>query len=183
MTAVTRLMTAEELWVLPSGNHRHELVRGELLTTAPSGFNHGVVINRLAFLLTQHVYAHRLGLITGAETGFVLARNPDTVRAPDIGFVAMERVNVAGRPENFWEGAPDLAVEILSPSDTVDTFEGKVDDYLAAGTPLIWVVSPRRKTVTNYRANRKPQVLADGDILSGEDVVAGFEISVAEIFE
>jgi len=113
----------------------------------------------------------------------VLARNPDTVRAPDIGFVAMERVNVVGRPEKFWDGAPDLAVEIQSPSDTVDTIEGKVDDYLAAGTPLIWVVSPRRKTVTTYRANRKPQVLAEGDILSGEEVVSGFEIPVGGIFE
>ncbi len=183
MSAITRLMTAEDLWVLPSNDQRHELVRGELRTMAPAGFNHGVVINQLAFLLTQHVKANRLGRVTGAETGFVLSRNPDTVRGPDIGFVSMERVKVAGRPEKFWEGAPDLAVEIVSPSDTVDEVEGKVDDYLAAGTPLVWVVSPRRKTVTTYRANRKPHVVAEGDMLSGEEVVAGFEIPVVAIFE
>jgi len=175
-------MTAEELWQMPSDDQRHELVKGELQTMAPAGFNHGVVINRLAFLLTRHVDANALGLVTGAETGFLLSRNPDTVRAPDIGFVSKQRVQSAGRTENFWNGPPDLAVEILSPSDTLEMSESKVDDCLSGGTPLVWVVNPRRRTITTYRATRNPQLLAENQNLEGEQVVPGFSVPVAEIF-
>jgi Uma2 family endonuclease len=182
MTTSTRLMTADELWRLPSDDRRHELVKGELTTMAPAGFEHGVVINRLAFLLTGHVDKCGLGVITGAETGFLLSQKPDTVRAPDIGFVGMRRVRSAGRTEKFWNGAPDLAVEILSPSDTLDSAESKVDDYLLAGTALVWVVNPRRQTVMTYRANRPPQLLAADQKLDGEDVVPGFSATIAEIF-
>jgi Uma2 family endonuclease len=182
MTTAARLMTAEELWQMPSDDQRHELVKGELHTMAPAGFNHGVVINRLAFLLTRHVDTNALGLVTGAETGFLLSRNPDTVRAPNIGFVSKQRVQSAGRTEKFWNGPPDLAVEILSPSDTLEMSESKVDDYLSGGTPLVWVANPRRRTVTTYRAARNPQLLAENQNLEGEEVVPGFSVPVAEIF-
>ena len=111
-------MTADELWRLPDDSLRYALLRGELQRMAPAGFDHGAVIMNLAGPLSQHVKSGRLGVVCGAETGFVLATNPDTVLAPDIAFVRRTRIPPAGRPRTFWNGAPDLAVEVLSPGDT-----------------------------------------------------------------
>lgn len=149
---------------------------------APAGFDHGMVAMRIGSLLLAHVDNHKLGVVVGAETGFVLARNPDVVRGADAAFVAAARVPATGWPVKFWEGAPDLAVEVLSPSDTIEQVEEKVDDYLSAGTPLVWVINPRRKTVTVYRPGGKPVILAESDTLEGDAVVPGFNCLVRRIF-
>ena len=115
MAVPGRVMTAEDLFHLPDDNCRCALVGGELQRMNPAGFEHGAVIVNLTIPLGQHVKAHRLGVVCGAETGFVLARNPDTVLAPDIAFVRRDRIPATGRPTFFWEGAPDLAVEVTSP--------------------------------------------------------------------
>jgi Uma2 family endonuclease len=148
----------------------------------PAGFDHGVVAMNLGAPLGQHVRAHRLGVVCGAETGFVLARDPDTVLAPDLAVVRQERLPQSGRPTTFWNGAPDLAVEVLSPSDTIFAVEEKVAAWLAAGTSLVWVVNPRSRAVTVHRPGRPPRTLLESETLDGEDVVPGFRLPVAEIF-
>ena len=181
MSTQARLITAEDLWNMP-GDERRALVRGELRTMAPAGFEHGAVIMRLAKVLATHVDRNKLGVVLGAETGFVLARDPDVVRGADISFVSTARLPAPNVAKKFYEGAPDLAVEVTSPGDSIDEVEEKVDDYLNAGTSLIWVVNPRRKTVTIYRPGKKPRILSESDILDGEDVVPGFACKVADAF-
>jgi Uma2 family endonuclease len=182
MSSVSQLMTADELERLPDDGQRHELVRGELRTMPPAGFDHGAKVVNLTLPLAQHVRAQQLGVVAGAETGFVLARNPDTVRAPDIAFVRQERIPAAGNPRGFWDGAPDLAVEVVSPGDTFSEVEEKVDDWLAAGTRMVWVVNPRRRTVTVYRSRTVIAILTPNDVLDSQDFVPGFACRVADIF-
>ncbi|MEA2711352.1 MAG: hypothetical protein QOF78_3953 [Phycisphaerales bacterium] len=181
MSTEARQITAEDLWNMP-GDQRRELVRGELRTMAPAGFEHGAIITNLAFLLTKHVREHKLGFVLGAETGYVLARNPDVVRGADVSFVRAERVPESGPTVRFFEGAPDLAVEVISPSDSLEELEEKVGDYLDAGTRLVWVVNPRTRTIAVHRSTREPQVLRENDALDGEDVIPGFRCQVTEAF-
>ena len=182
MSTTTQLMTADELLKLPRGRFRYELVKGELKTMAPAGEEHGVVIMNLAVPLGQHVKANNLGVVFGAETGFKLASNPDTVRAPDIAFITRERIEREGISKGYGVGAPDLAVEVLSPSDRDVDVKTKVAEWLASGARIVWVVSPKRRTVTVHRALKDIKVLAAQDELDGEDVVPGFRYRVAEIF-
>jgi Uma2 family endonuclease len=181
MSTEARLITAEDLWNM-GGDQRRELVRGEVRTMAPAGFEHGAIIMNLAFLLASHVRQHALGVVVGAETGFVLARGPDVVRGADIGFVRANRIPASGMPKKFWEGAPDLAVEVISPGDSLEEVEEKVDDYLNAGAPLVWVVNPRRRTITIHRPGRDPQVLRESDTLTGEDMIPDFRCEVRAAF-
>ena len=181
MTLSTHLITAEELWQMPN-NQRRELVRGEIRTMAPAGFEHGAIEVNVLTLLAGHVKQKNLGVVVGGETGFVLARNPDVVRGADIAFVRRDRIPTTGFPVKFWEGPPDLAIEIISPSDTLQEVEEKVDDYLNAGTRMVWVINPRRRTVTVSRAESATLVLRASDLLDGQDVVPGFSCKVADIF-
>jgi Uma2 family endonuclease len=181
MSTITRPVTAEDLFNMP-GDQRRELVKGEVRTMAPAGAGHGAIINTLAYLLTDYVRAKKLGVIFGAETGFRLAENPDTVRGADIAFVAAARVPAGGLPKGFWPGAPDLAVEVLSPTDTVEEIEEKVDEYLSAGAKLLWVVNPKRQTITVYRPGHNPVILRQHQELDGEDIIPGFKCRVADVF-
>ena len=182
MGTTTQLMTAEELYMMPSDNFRYELVKGELRKMSPGSYKHGKVIGNLTGPLVQHVREHKLGVVCGAETGFKIAQNPDTVRAPDISFISQAEMDRIGDPDGYWPGAPDLAVEVISPSDTVSEVEEKVQEYLQAGTRLVWVVSPRLLTVTVYRSLTDIKILTVNDTLDGEDVVPGFRFPVNEIF-
>jgi Uma2 family endonuclease len=181
MTTTPQILTADDLWRMP-GDERRELVKGELRTMAPAGFEHGAVIMKLSVRLAQHVSANRLGLVLGAETGFLLSRHPDTVRGADVAFVSTPRLPKGPLPTSYFPGSPDLAVEVVSPNDTLVEVEDKVDDYLAAGTRLVWVVNPRRKTVTVHRPQTAPTMLRETDTLTGDDVVPDFACPVAEIF-
>ena len=182
MSATTQLMTADELLLLPRGEFRYELLKGELKKMSPAGFDHGAIIMNLAGPLNQHIKAERLGVVCGAETGFKLSSNPDTVRAPDIAFVRTERIPQGGRPKGFYAGAPDLAVEVLSPGDTVSQVDEKVDEWLSAGASAVWIVNPKRRSVTVYRSQNDAVILMENDELEGQDVVPGFRCRVAEIF-
>ena len=181
MTAGPGLMSANDLWSLPDDGMCHELAHGELRTKPLNGFEHGVICSALAATLSDRAQAAELGsAVIGA--GFILARNPDTVRGPDIAFVSQARLEQTGIPQQFFPGAPDLAVEVVSPSDTMEEIEEKVDDFLAAGTRLVWVVNPRRRTVTVYRPGPQVVILRETDQLTGEDVVPGFACRVGELF-
>ena len=167
---------------MPDDGFCYELVKGELIRMPPPGFEHGVRTIKLTTPLDNHVSAHRLGVVCAAEAGFQLAQNPDTVRAPDIAFVRRERIEKAGEVKGYWVGAPDLAVEVTSPGDTIREVEDKVAQWLEAGARMVWVVSSKLRTVTVYRSLTDIVVLTEKDTLDGGDVVPGFQIRVAEIF-
>ena len=174
-------MTAEELFRLPDDNCRYGLIRGELQRMAAAGFRHGAVIMNVAVPLGHHVKAHGLGVVCGAETGFVLAREPDTVLAPDVAFVRRERIPASGLPVTFWEGAPDLAVEVTSPGDTRRSVADKVASWLAAGTRLVWVVDPERAMVTIHEPDGTPRRLTGADVLDRAPLFPGFSLPVADV--
>ena len=178
----TKRTTADELLALPSGRFRYELIRGELKKMAPAGGEHGMIAIDIATLLNQHVKKQNLGRVFAAETGFRLATDPDTVRAPDTAFVRRTRVEEAGRVKGYWPGAPDLAVEVISPNDLYTDVEGKVTEWLEAGTRMVVVVNPRRRTVTVYRSRSDIAVLTEADTLEGGDVVPGWSVLVRDLF-
>ena len=182
MEVVRREVTAEELLRMPDDEFRYELVRGELRKMTPSGNVHGRVVVRITWPLAQHVEANVLGVVYAAETGFVLARDPDTVRAPDVAFVSRERVEAVGEVEGYWPGAPDLAVEVISPNDSHVEVEEKVFDWLEAGTKMVLAVNPRRRSVTLYRSQSDITILTGTDVLDGGDVVPGFQLTLQQIF-
>ena len=182
MVTTHQLMTAEELLRLPDDGYRYELVRGELRKMAPAGHVHGRVAINVTTPLDRHVRAHDLGVVYAAETGFKLASNPDVVRAPDVAFIRRERVEEVGDAEGYWPGAPDLAVEVISPSDTYADVQEKVFDWLEAGTRMVILVMPRKRAVTVYRSLTDMMMLTEHDTLDGGDVVPGWKIPVKELF-
>ena len=182
MVAKTQLVTAEELLDMPDDGFEYELVRGELRKMAPAGSRHSVSGIDTATSLNIHVKANNLGRVFGADGGFLLARDPDTVRAPDVAFVRRERVEALGIMSGYWPGPPDLAVEIISPNDRYTEVYEKVDEWLAAGTRMVVVVNPRNRTATVRVAGMNPVILNVGDTLDGGDVVPGWRMPVADIF-
>ena len=173
-------MTAEELLRLNLPNKRTELVHGVLVVREPAGYQHGDVAMRLAAAIFTHVEAHGLGRVFAAETGFTLARNPDTVRAPDVAFISTARLPEPP-PRGFAELAPDLAVEVLSPDDRPGEVLAKVGNWLTAGARLVWVVDPVRVLARAYRADGSESMLDEMDALRGEDVLPGFEYPLSAI--
>jgi Uma2 family endonuclease len=183
MSLSTSTVTADQLLRLPDDGHRYELVAGELKMMSPSGFEHGFVVVRLTLPLAQHVQEQGLGCVLGAETGFRIAENPDTVRAPDISFVRQERIPAEELPKSFLTGAPDLAVEVISPSDTFQQVDEKITAWLAAGCSAVWLFDPRLRTVTVHRSATEITTLTEKDTLDGGDVVPGFQCPIKTIFE
>lgn len=183
MAAATRLMTARELLYMPQDSHRYELVKGGLIQMSPAGARHGRIAGKLLIQLGAHVETNRSGEVFAAETGFLLSRHPDTVRAPDVSFVAREHIPPEGVPEDFWPFAPDLAVEVISPGDTVQEVETKVFEYLEAGTRLVWLVNPKTRRVTVYRLPSEVHILTVNDTLDGAEVIPGFTLPLKELFE
>ncbi len=182
MSTTTNLVTAEQLFEM--GKHSHyELIRGELRKMSPTRLPHGLVTGNLTVLLGHYVRTNRLGAVCGAETGFVLNLDPDIVLAPDVAFIRRERLPKGPRLPRTRDEAPDLAVEVMSPGDTSRSMEEKAHGWLAAGTAMVWVGDPQKETLTVYRKDREPRVLQGDDQLTGEDVVPGFAIRVAEIFQ
>ena len=175
-------ITAEELFELPDNGGRCELVKGEIIRTTPTGAEHGVVTARIGHLIQEFALAHDLGLCCGAETGFILERDPDTVRAPDAAVVLASRVPASGVPAGYWPFAPDLAVEVVSPSDRLADVHVKIADYLAAGTRLVWLVEPETRMVHVYRSPQQVEVLGTEDDLDGGDVLPGFRTPVQHLF-
>jgi len=173
-------MTASELASLSDDSYRHELSVGLLVAEPLPSHRHDRTRRRLERLLEAFVECHQLGEVFG-EAGYVLARDPDTVRGPDLSFVSRARLSNFddGR---FFSGAPDLAVEILSPSNRPAEMHAKVADYLTAGARLVWVVDPERRSVTTYRELLAPRVLQLNESLSGEDVLPGLSIALEAIF-
>jgi Uma2 family endonuclease len=182
MDVVRQQVTAEELARIPDDGFRYELVRGELRRMTPAGNVHGRIAMNVAAPLFQHVRAHNLGSVYAAETGFRLTSDPDTVRAPDVAFVRRARVEAVGEVEGYWPGAPDLAVEVVSPGDSYAEVEEKVFDWLEAGTKMVLTVNPRKRSVTVYQSLVDITVLIKTDVLNGGEVVPGFRLAVRDVF-
>ncbi|HEY6689431.1 MAG TPA: Uma2 family endonuclease [Rubrobacter sp.] len=182
MAVVRQQVTANELLHMPDDDFRYELVRGELRQMNPAGNVHGRIAVRVTWRLAQHVEENRLGTVYAAETGFRLASDPDTVRAPDVAFVSQARIEAVGEVEGFWPEAPDLAVEVVSPADSYSGVEEKVFDWLDAGTKMVVVINPRQRSATVYKSSTDIVALAEADVLAGGDIVPGFELAVQEIF-
>lgn len=182
MSTALRTMTADELLHMPEDGYRYELIDGELHQMAPPGFQHGAVGHNLGWRLAQFVQSHDLGLVTAAETGFLIGHDPDTVRAPDVAFVNKEQIARCGLPVGYFPEAPVLAVEVVSPGDTAEEVDAKVRCWLAAGTQLAWVVYPGGRSVTVYRSLDEIHVLTEKDKLTGNSVVPGFECAIADLF-
>jgi Uma2 family endonuclease len=180
MVVTGHITTAEQL-ERAGDIGRCELVHGALRMMTPAGGPHGQLTNELAFRLTAHVKRNSLGGVFAAETGFVLARNPDTVRAPDIAFIRKDRQAIA-LSKGFVPGAPDLAVEVLSPGDFTEETLAKVQEWLDGGALMVWVVNPRNKSIAVYKPDGAARVLNEGDTLRGDPVVEGFELPLAELF-
>ena len=177
----TKLMTAEELLAMPADGYCYELIRGELIRMAPAGHEHGREGNRVNVSLSVQVYANDLGETYLAETGFVLERSPDTVLAPDVSFVRKEREDAARGVSGYFPGAPDLAVEVISPTDRLTRVADKVQDWLEHGTRMVVVVNPRNRTVQVHTSDGVIE-LTEADTLDGGDVVPGWTMAVADIF-
>jgi Uma2 family endonuclease len=177
MATVNAITTAEQLYAATDLG-RCELVRGELIMMSPAGFEHGRITMDIALRLAEFVHRNALGVVLAAETGFVLRRDPDTVRAPDVAFVRAERLGERS-PKGFFPGPPDLAVEVLSPDDRPGRCSAKVRDWLDAGCREVWVVDPADGTITIYQGS-------DSRTLSGDDVLtspllAGFTLPLTEV--
>ena len=176
------LMTADELLARSAELGRCELIQGELIMMTPAGGFHGDVANEMAYRLNVFVRENALGKAVAAETGFILERNPDTVRAPDVAFIRNDLVKQANTPK-FIPIPPDLAVEVNSPNDVVGEVVAKVQWWLAHGTRAVWVVDPESKTVTTYHPDGSARVVHHDETLTGGDVLPGFELSLATLLD
>ncbi len=175
-------MTAEELLEYRNEPYRQELIGGRLYEMEPPGAMHGVVAARMGALLSAHVMRHGLGETFSAETGFHIRADPDTVRAPDASFVTRERIDATGIPAGYWPGAPDLAIEVVSPSDRGPQVEAKALDWIAAGCRAVVVVDPVTRSAVIYRSGAPAGRLGESEVLDLDDVVPGFAPPLAELF-
>jgi Uma2 family endonuclease len=172
------LVTAEEFWRLCADGHRRELVHGKVVPVSPVGGSHGDSVVRLLVAVATHVRTRDLGWVS-TEVGFVLARDPDLVRGPDVAFVTRARVP-APIPSTFVELAPDLVVEVVSPGDTFSEVFEKVREYLAHGVREAWVVDGRSRRLFRQRGSEPMQVLGPDDVLT-TDLLPGLSLRVSEV--
>jgi Uma2 family endonuclease len=177
MATAPKLLTAEEFQLL--GLENVELVKGELVEYMRPTPEHGEIAGRLITYLNLWLSKNKLGR-AGTDGGFVLGRNPDIVRGPDVWFLRNERI--PQDTSRFWEVAPDLVAEIISPSDTANVVKGKLSDYLAAGTSLVWLVYPVYRQVEAHRSGQRTLIFSESDTLEAPDLLPGFHCKVSDLF-
>ncbi len=177
-----QLLTAEDLLRIPNAGKQYELVRGVLRKMSPASFRHGEIAGNIAAPLRANVRANGLGRVGVGDPGFILQRDPDLILAPDVAFLSNDRLPPGAKAEGFLPFAPDLLVEVVSPGDTADEVEEKIDDWLTMGCRMVVAVNDRRRTVTVHRPGQPPCVLRGEEVFDGEDVVPGFRLPLPEIF-
>jgi Uma2 family endonuclease len=183
MSTSTTLMTAAELLELPRGQYRYELINGELKTMSPASHDHGRIAMRIGASLAAFVWRNDLGEAYAAETGFLLTTNPDTVLAPDAAFVSRLRAHEGRDKRGYWHGPPDTAVEVVSPHETPPKVTAKVAQWIRYGTQQVWMVNPKKETVTIYRSVGESSTFGRAETVAADDVLPGFRIAVADIFK
>ena len=180
---VRQLLTAEQLWEMPeTPGKRYELVRGELIEMPGAGGEHGFLALWVGSFLLRFVLEHDLGVVGGDGTGYLIYREPDVLRIPDVSFVSKGRISEGGVPKGFWPLAPDLAVEIVSPNDTAAELHAKVREYLDAGARMVWVFWPDERGVSVHGPTGEARELGPDDELDGGNVLPGFRVRVSELF-
>ena len=175
-----QLLTLDEYMALPDDGQRHELRAGLLLAEPPPFPRHGQVQIRVGSVLREFVEPRGLGEVL-VESGYLLSDDPATVLGPDVSFVRRERFDTEQAARGYFRGAPDLAVEVLSPSNRPAEIHAKVADYLAAGSTLVWIIDPQHEIVWVYRKLLEPRRVGIDGILDGEDVLPGFTVEVAKL--
>ena len=180
MDTAVKVWTDEELMALPQDGYKRELLQGEIIMS-PAGSEHGRISFLVAAAIDRHASPHGLGVVFDSSTGFRLT--PDELLSPDAAFVGKARLAGQKRlPRGFFPGAPDLVVEVLSPSDTSERMHEKLSRYFAHGTRLAWVINPAERNALVYRAPEADRLLRVTDALDGEDVLPGFRLPLAELF-
>lgn len=176
-------MTVDELLHLPDDRSgtRYELVCGRLVCMSPASMRSNTIAMRIVRRLGNFVELYKLGETGGSEGGFLLRSNPDTVRAPDGWFIRADRIPPGGIPHGYWPGAPDLAIEVLSPTDRPGEVWQRVADYIGAGTRIVWVVDPDMSAAVVFRPSGLPSFVHEDGALDGEDVLPGFSLSLADV--
>ena len=182
MSSIVVPTTADQLAVIPDDGQRYELVEGELRVMSPAGNEHGRIALKLGWRVAAFVEENQLGATFAAETGFLIRRDPDTVRAPDFAFITRQRIDEVGPVTGYWPGAPDLLAEVVSPHDTFSDVEAKALGWLAAGTRVVWVVDPSQQHVTVYRSPSDIAVIEADGILDAKDLLPGWSIVVGDLF-
>ncbi len=180
MSSIAQIITAQQLFEMPE-HGRFELVQGELVPMSPPGFDHGCIVLDIAANLREFVHPRKLGMVA-VEAGFCVSHDPDTVRSPDVAFVRAERIP-AGGVRAFFEGAPDLAVEVVSPSDRASEVISKAQEWLQAGCTAVWVIDPETKTATVYSKRPKTLFLSVKDVLVCEELLPGFSLPILGLFD
>jgi Uma2 family endonuclease len=176
----TAPLTLEEFGLLPDDGVRHEISEGELITMPPPKFLHTLVA-LAAFEALQAYLKQYGGARALPEAGYVLSHDPLTVRQPDVSVLSMERM-LATDVDGYVEGAPELAIEVVSPSDSAEDLEIKIEQYLHSGAKQVWVLYPKTKRIHVFRASSQPTVLDETQSLEGGDLLPGFSMKVAEVF-
>ena len=181
-TNQSKALTDEQFMALPEDDNLYEYVNGELIVVANSGVEHGYLALTLGYFLTGFVRSHRLGVTCDSSTAFKMKMG--NKRSPDLAFIAKERLQGLKRlPKGFFEGAPDLAVEIISPNNTFAEIHNKLVEYFENGTRLVWVILPDEECVLVYHQPKPSKLLQVEDSLDGEAVITGFQLPLIELFQ
>jgi Uma2 family endonuclease len=175
------LITAEEFAQMPDplDGSQQELVRGVIISTPLPGARHGACCARIVWHVGGYAEDHNLGVTASNNSGVILARDPDTVRAPDVAFWKHEKLPEI--PSGYADVAPDLVIEVISRTDRFALIQQKVNDYLEKGIRLIWVVDPEDRSLTFFHGEGKPIILNENDTVTGADVLPGFMCRVADL--
>ncbi len=173
-----RKMTEEEFLRLPNDGRKYELVNGEV-QEVPTGFRHDLITARL--IARMSTVAEALGYVTASQAGFRMAN--ENIRCPDVGFTLKERFAEGGIPEGFAPFAPDLAVEVVSPSERETDLLAKVGDYFASGSRMVWLLFPEKRVVKVFTAPFEMTTLTENDELTGGDLLPDFKVRVSELFD
>jgi Uma2 family endonuclease len=180
--AEDRTYVVEDLYELPDDGYRYELLAGSLLREPRPGTLHGLVVTSVTVALAEWARAGDTGVVLTGDSGFILERGPDTVRGPDVAWISRARFEAVGPVRAAFPGAPDLAVEVLSPTDRRGDVHAKVADYLAAGTRLVWLVDPERRRVISYERLLAPRVFGSSELLCDQELLPEFGVRVGELF-
>jgi Uma2 family endonuclease len=179
MVIKEKRLTVEEFWEQYAGQHV-ELVDGRVIEMPPSGFMSSNIAGRILAKLTVFLEDNPLGMVTGADGGYWLT--PETLRVPDVGFVSNAKLATVEQPEKYLPFPPDLAVEVISPTDLASAIQDKISNYLESGTSLVWIIYPVTQTVNVHTPDKTARTLSAADALDGADTLPGFTVKISDLF-
>lgn len=183
MATTLKITTAEELEAIPDDGFRYELIRGELIRMSPAGAGHGTVAFLFGFHLANYLIPRKLGRCYTADTGFALAKSPDTVFAPDFSYVHVDRLALIANPLVYIEVPPDLVLDVLSPTDRIVKLKQKARAWLDFGTRVVVTINPRNRETSIYRSGAEVQILTADETIELPDIAPGWSLPLRKLFE